>query len=75
MMGGGGEAGGSPSKDKGVRLAGKVVEVLPAIIGSVLGAILSFLGKVVVFVAEHTWMLLVFTARLVSVWLMQRVWN
>ena len=35
------------------RLTGKAVEALP-IAGSVVGAILSFLEKVVGFVAEHT---------------------
>ena len=53
-------AGGTPSKDGGVlekcldrladalkRLARKAVEVLSAIMRSVVGAILSFLGKVV----------------------------
>ena len=35
-------------------------EALPAIIGSVVGAILSLLGKAVGFVAEHTWVLIVF---------------
>ena len=34
---------------------GKSVEALPAIVGSVVGAILNFLGKTVAFVAEHTW--------------------
>ena len=59
--------GSSPPKDKGVlkksfdrltdalkRLAGKTVEVLPAIVESVVGAILSFLGKVVESIVEHT---------------------
>ena len=36
------------------RLEGKAVEALPTIVGSVVGAILSFLGKAVEFVAEHT---------------------
>ena len=36
------------------RLARKAVEALPAIVGSVVGAILSFPGKAVGFVAEHT---------------------
>ena len=40
------------------RLAGKAVEVLPATVGSVVCAILSFLGKAVGFVAEHTWALI-----------------
>ena len=52
VFGGGGGAGGSPPKDEGVlkkwlnrladalkRLAGKAVEALPAIVGSVAGAI------------------------------------
>ena len=54
------------------RLARKAVEVFPAIVGSVVGAILSFLGKVVGFVAEHKWALIVFVAGLIGVWLMQR---
>ena len=41
--------------------------------GSVVGAILSFLGKAVGFVAEHTWALIVFAVGLIGVWLMQRV--
>ena len=83
---GGMETGGSPPKDKGVlkkwldrlantikRLAGKAVEALPAIVGSVAGAILSFLGKGVGLVAEHIWALTVFVAGLVGWWLMQKV--
>ena len=67
LLWGGGGAGGSPPKDEGVlkkllnrladalkRLAGKTVKVLPAIVGSVADAILSFLGKAVGFVTEHT---------------------
>ena len=54
-------------------LAGKAVEALPAIVESVVGAILSFLGKTVGFVAEHTWALIVFVAGLVGWWLMQKV--
>ena len=38
---------------------------MPAIMESVAGAILSFLGKAVGFVAEHTWALIVFVAGLV----------
>ena len=41
------------------RLAGKAVEALPVIVGSVVGAILSFLGKPVGFVTDHTWALIV----------------
>ena len=82
----GGGTGGSPPKDEGVlkkwlgklsdvlkRLARRAVEALPAIVGSVVGAILSFLGKAVGFVAEHTWALIVFVVGLIVVWLMQRV--
>ena len=43
------------------------------IIRSIVGAILSFLGKAVGFVAEHTWALIVFVAGLVGWWLMQKV--
>ena len=55
------------------RLAGKAVEALPVIVGSVFGAVLSFLGKAVGFVAERTWSLIVFVAGLIGVWLMQKV--
>ena len=85
-FGGSGGTGGSTPKDEGIlkiwldrladalkRLAEKVVEELPAIVGSVVGAILSFLGKAVRFVAEHTWALIVFVAGLVGVWLIQKV--
>ena len=86
VFGGGGGAGGSPPKYEGVlkkwlnrladalrRLAGKAVEALPAIVRSVVGAILSFLAKAVGFVAEHTWALIVFVVGLIGVWLMQKV--
>ena len=78
--------GGSTPKDEGAlkkwldrlanalkRLAGKAIEVLPAIVGSVVGTILSFLGKANGFVAEHTWALIVFVVGLVGWWLMQKV--
>ena len=81
--GGGRGAGGSLPEDEGTlkkwldrlanglkRLAGKTVEALPAI---AVGAILSFFGKAVGFVAKHTWALIVFIARLVGWWLMQKV--
>ena len=85
--GGGGGAGGSSSKDEEVlkkwfgrvadtlkRLAGKAVKALPAIMGSVAGAIiLSFFQRTVGFVAEHTWGLILFIAGLIGVWLMQSV--
>ena len=84
--GGGRRTGGSTPKDKGVlkkwldrladalkRLAGKAVATLPAIVGSVIGETLSFLEKAIGFVAEHTWVLIVFVAGLVGWWLMQKV--
>ena len=86
VFGGGGGAGGSTPKDKGVlkkwldrlanalkRLAGKAVEALCPIVGSVVGAILFLLGKAVGFVAEHTWALIVFVAGLVGWWLVQKI--
>ena len=87
VLGGGGGAGGSPSKDERVLkknwlgrlgdplkgLARKAAKVLAAIVGSVVGAILSFLEKTVGFSAEHTWALIVFfVAGRIWVWLMQR---
>ena len=85
VFGGSMGTGGSPSKDKGTlkklldrladalkRLAGKAAEVLPAIIESVVGAILSFLGKAVGFVAEHRWVLIVFVVGLIGWWLMKK---
>ena len=60
VFGGGRGTEGSPQKDELVlkkwldrladtlkRLAGKAVETLPVIVGNVVGAILSFLGKAV----------------------------
>ena len=85
VFGGGRGKVGSPPKDKGVlkkwldrladalRLAGKAAEALPAIIDSVVSSILSFLGKAVGFVAEHTGALTVFVAGLIGWWLMQKV--
>ena len=86
VFGGGGETGGSPPKNEGIlkkwlyrlanalkRLAGKAAEALPAIVGSVVGGILSFLRKAVGFVAKHTWALIAFVAGLVGWWLMQKV--
>ena len=85
-FGGVGETGVSPPKDEEAlrkwleklanalkRLAEKVAEALPAIVGSVAGPILSVLGNAIGFVAEHTWALIVFVARLVGWWLMQKV--
>ena len=86
IFGGRKEIGGFPPKDKGALkkwldrianvlkiLAGKTFESLPAIVGSVVGTILSLLGKAVGFVSEHTWALIVFVAGFVGVWLMQKV--
>ena len=79
VFGGGGGTGDSPPKDEGIlkklldrladalkRLAGKTVEALPTIVESNAGAILSFIGKAVGFVAEHTWALTAFVAGLFS---------
>ena len=55
------------------RLAGKALEELCAILGGVVGVILSFLGKAVGFVAGHTWALIVFVAGLAGWWLMEKV--
>lgn len=44
----------------------KVVEASLAIVGSVAGAILIFLSKAVVFVAEHTWGLIVLATRFIG---------
>ena len=86
IFGGDKGAGGPPSKDKGTlkkwldrladalkRLTGKADEALPAIVGSIVGSILSFLGKTIGFVAEHTWALTVFIVGVVGVWLMEKV--
>ena len=48
---------------------------MPAVVGSVAGAILSFLGKAVGFFAEYTWGLIAFIAGLIGWWLKQRVQN
>ena len=80
VFGGGRSARGSTRKDEGwldrlanaiKRLAGKAVELLPTIVGSVVGAILSFLGKAVG-LAEYSWALIVFVAGLVGWWWMQK---
>ena len=85
VFGGGRGTGGSPPKDEGAlkkwldrlantikRLMVKAAEELPAIVGSVVGVILSFLGETVGFVAQHTWALIVFVAGLAAWWLMQK---
>ena len=85
-FGGEGETGGFTPKDEGSlkkwldrladalkRLMGKTVEALLAIVGSIVGTVLGFFGKTVGFVAEHTWILIVFVAGLVGWWLMQKV--
>ena len=79
-FGGGKEGRDSPPKDEVIltkwldrltnvlkRLAGKAFETLPVIMGSVVGAILIFLGKAVGFVVEHAWALIVFAAGLIGV--------
>ena len=85
-FGGGEGTGRSPPKYKGAlkkrldrlaeslkTLAEKAVKELLAIMGSIVAAILSFLGKAIGFVAEHTWALTVFVAGLVGWWFMQKV--
>ena len=85
ITGGGGGTGGSPSKDKGVlkklldgltdalkSLVGKAFEALPAFVRSVVDTILSFHGKAIAFIAEHTWALIVFVAGLIGWWSMQK---
>ena len=51
----------------------KAVEALSAIVGKIVGATLSFLGKVIGFVAEHTTWALIFVTGLIGVWLKQKV--
>ena len=48
----------------------RAAEALPAIVGSVVGAILSFLGKAVGLLAEDTWAIIVFIAGLIGEWVM-----
>ena len=55
------------------RLAGKALAALAGIIGSVVGAILSFLSKTVGFFAHHTWALIAFAVGLIGAWLIRRV--
>ena len=55
------------------RLAGKGVEALPAIVRSVVAAILSFLGKTIGFVAEHAMAQIDFAAGLAGWWFMQKI--
>ena len=86
VFGRGRGTGGSPPKNGGAlkkwldrlasalkRFAGKAVEALHAIVGSAVGAILIFLGKSVLFVAEHTLALIALVAGIVGWWLMQKV--
>ena len=54
-------------------LAGKAVVALPGIIGSVVGVILSFLGKTIGFLAQHTWALIAFAVGLIGAWFIRRV--
>ena len=77
VLGGSPAASGSP-KDKGTlkkwskklpvtlkRLVGKTVELLPAIVGNAVGAILSFLGKAAEFVAKPARTLVAFLSGLI----------
>ena len=77
VLGGSPAASGSP-KDKGTlkkwlqklpdtlkRLAGKTVEILPAIVGNAVGAILSILSKAAEFVAKPALTLVAFLAGLI----------
>ena len=79
VLGGSPAASGSP-KDKGTlkkwlqklpdtlkRLAGKTVEILPAIMGNAVGAILSILSKAAEFVAKPARTLVAFLAGLIMV--------
>ena len=53
------------------RIAGKAIEASPVIVGSVVSAILNFLGKALGFFAEHTQILAVLVAGFIEIWLMQ----
>ena len=57
------------------RVAGKDVEAFITIVGSVAGAVLSFLGKAVALVTENAWVLTVFVARPIGEWLIQKDGN
>ena len=46
---------------------------MSAVVGKVIGAFLSFLGKAVGFVAKHRWTLIVFVIGLIGWWLIQKV--
>ena len=75
VFGGGGGGPASPANDEGwlgrladalKRLEGKVIEKLSDIMVGVFGAILSFLGKAIGSVAEHTWALIFFVVGLIG---------
>ena len=53
------------------KLAGKAVDVLSAFVGNVAGAVLKF--RKAEFVAENTWILIVFVAELIGLWIMGKV--
>ena len=55
------------------KLAGIIVEALCAIVENAVGAILSFFGKAIEFVAKDAWALIVFVAGLIEAWLIQKV--
>ena len=54
-------------------LAGKAAEAFPAILRSVVGAILRFLGTAVVFVNEKTWASIFLLQGLFGVWLIPKI--
>ena len=56
-------------------LLGSLLKHFLTVVGSVAGAILSFLGKTAGFAIEHTWDLIAIVAGLVGVCLMQKVQN
>ena len=87
VFGGSGGVGDSPpTEEKGVlkkwldrladalkRLTKNAVKELSVIAGRIFGAILSFLGKIIGFVAENTWALIVFVVGFIGWLLMQKV--
>ena len=50
------------------------MEALPAIIGSVIGAILNFLSKAAGFIAKHTWSLTIAVGGLIGLRLMKKIY-
>ena len=54
------------------RLARKTVEALLVTVGSVVGTVLSFLGKAIGLVAKHAWAIIVLLVGFIAAWLMER---